>query len=163
MKRLFALLCSLLAAVGLGGCDYFALQELKPGISTAMDVRERFGAPGMEWRNPDGSVTWEYSRQPQGTDCYMMTIGPDNILREIEQVLNERNFARIQAGMEGDEVRRLLGAPGSREYFALSRENVWNWRIASQPPEGGPLFFSVHFNTDGRVVRTSRNVEYRGN
>ncbi|NMG75640.1 hypothetical protein [Aromatoleum diolicum] len=162
MKRLFALLCNLLAALGLNACDYFNLQELKPGVSTAMEVRERFGPPAVEWHNEDGSVTWEYSRQPQGSECYMMTIGPDNVLRAVEQVLNEKNFARIQAGMNGDEVRRVLGAPGSRERFELSRETVWNWRIASQPTGGDPVFFSVHFNDDGRVVRTSRNVEYRG-
>ena len=161
MKRLFALLCSLLAALGVGACDYIDLKELTPGVSTAMEVRERFGPPAMEWRNEDGSVTWEYSRQPQGSECYMMTIGPDNVLRAIEQVLNERNFARIQAGMTGDEVRRILGKPGKRERFELARETVWSWRVGVEL-SGDATFFSVHFNDDARVARTSRNVEYRG-
>lgn len=162
MKRLLLLLCSVLAAIGLPACDYFNLQELKPGVSTAMDVRDRFGPPGMEWKNDDGSVTWEYSRQPEGTKCYMITIGPDNVLRSVDQVLNETGFARIQRGMTGDEVRRVLGKPASRQYFELSKETVWNWRIEPPPPSSDATFFTVHFNSDGRVAKTSRNTEYRG-
>jgi len=162
MKRLLLLLCGLLAAIGLAGCDYFAARDLKPGVSTARDVRDRFGTPGMEWRNDDGSVTWEYSRQPAGTQCYMATIGADGVLRSLEQVLNETGFARIQRGMTGNDVRRILGKPATRQYFELSRETVWSWRIEAPPPSSDPTFFTVHFNTDGRVVKTGRNTEYRG-
>jgi outer membrane protein assembly factor BamE (lipoprotein component of BamABCDE complex) len=91
----------------------------------------------------------------------MITIGADGVLRAIDQVLNERGFARIERGMTGNDVRRILGKPASRQYFELSRETVWNWRIESQPPSD-PMFFTVHFNTDGRVVKTSRNIDYRG-
>jgi len=80
----------------------------------------------------------------------------------VKRVLNEKNFARLQSGMNGDEVRRVPGVPGSRQRLELSREMVWNWRLASQPTGGDPVFFSVHFNDEGCVVRTSRNVEYRG-
>lgn len=162
MKRLLLILCSLLAAIGLPACDYFALKDLEPGVSTAMDVRDRLGRPGMEWRNDDGSVTWEYSRQPQGTKCYMVTIGSDDVLRAIDEVLNESHFARIERGMTGNDVRRILGRPAKQQYFELSRETVWDWRIESPPPASDPTFFTVHFNADGRVVRTGRNTEYQG-
>lgn len=162
MQRLIALLCSLFAAIGLSACDYFALRELEPGVSTAMDVRDRLGKPGMEWKNDDGSVTWEYSRQPEGTQCYMVTIDSDGVLRSIEQVLNETGFARIERGMTGTDVRRILGRPATEQYLALAGETVWNWRIEPPPPASDPTFFTVHFNNDGRVVRTSRNTEYRG-
>lgn len=162
MKRLLLILCGLFAAIGLAACDYFALKDLEPGVSTAMDVRDRLGRPGTEWQNDDGSVTWEYSRQPEGTKCYMVTIGPDGVLRSIEEVLNESHFARIERGMTGNDVRRILGRPASQQYFELSRETVWNWRIESAPPASEPTFFTVHFNEDARVVRTSRNIDYRG-
>ncbi|WP_332675440.1 outer membrane protein assembly factor BamE domain-containing protein [Aromatoleum sp.] len=162
MKRLIALLCTLLAAIGLAACDYFALRELEPGVSTAVDVRDRLGKPGMEWRNEDGSATWEYSRQPEGTQCYMVTIGPDGVLGSIEQVLNESGFARIKRGMTGNDVRRILGRPATEQYLELAGETVWNWHIESPPPASDPTFFTVHFNNDGRVVKTSRNTEYRG-
>ena len=162
MKRFLALLCSLLTALGIGGCDYMNLKELKPGVSTATEVRERFGTPGMEWPNADGSVTWEYTRQPQGTECFMITIGPDGVLRKIDQVLNEGTFVRIQRGMSADEVRRLLGTPASQQRFELAHETVWNWRIKSDFVSEG-TFFSVHFNDDGRVERSGRTTDYRGN
>lgn len=162
MKRLLLYLCGLLAMLGLPACDYFAEKELEPGVSTAHDVRDRFGPPGMEWRHDDGSVTWEYSRQPQGTKCWMVTIGPDGVMRALDEVLNERGFARVERGMTGDDVRRVLGRPATRQYFELARETVWSWRIEPPPGTSDPTFFTVHFNTDGRVVKTGRSTEYRG-
>ena len=162
MIRLLVFLCAFFAATFLSGCDYFVLEKLQPGVSTALDVRDNFGAPGMVWRNDDGSVTWEYSRQPLGTTCYMITIGPDDVLRGIDQVLDEDGFARVRRGMTGDEVRRVLGKPASSEYLQLSRETVWSWRIEAPASASDSLFFTVHFNADGRVSRTGRNVEYRG-
>lgn len=163
MQRLFALLCSLFAAIGLPGCDYFNLQELKPGVTTALEVRDRMGPPEMEWPNDDGSVTWEYSRQPEGRQCYMITIGTDNILRSVDEVLNEAGFARVKRGMTGDEVRRVLGKPASRQFFNLSQEHVWSWRIAGDGTLSDPQFFTAHFSTEGRLMKTGRHVEYRGN
>lgn len=163
MKRVMAWLCALLSAAGIAACDYVNLRELQPGVSTALEVRDRFGVPHMEWRNDDGSVTWEYSRQPEGVECFMITIGPDQILREIDQVLNEGTFARVQRGMRGDEVRRLLGKPASSQFFQLKQETVWEWRIdQGQPTGGGPTYFTVTFNTDGRVVGTGRYTRQIG-
>ena len=73
----------------LTGCDALIFQELKPGVSTSFEVRDRMGSPTMEWKEPDGSVVWEYPRTPNGVVNYMVTIGPDNVLREIRQVLTE--------------------------------------------------------------------------
>ncbi len=160
MRSLVTLLCSAVAALGLGACDAVTLKDLKPGVSTGYDVRDRLGKPGIEWRNADGSVTWEYSRQPEGTECFMATIGPDNVLRSLENVLTPQNFARVQAGWDKDQVRRLLGKPRSVQAFALKQEEVWDWRL---PPEvSADVFFNVHFDRDGHVTGTSRSVQPRG-
>lgn len=162
MKRLRAWLCALLSAVGLTACDYLNMRELQPGVSSALEVRDRFGPPQMEWRNADGSLTWEYSRQPEGIECFMITIGADNILRRIEQVLTEDNFARVQRGMNGDEVRRLLGKPAASQFFQLRKETVWEWKIDHGNASGGePVYFTVSFNTDGRVVGSGRHTRHR--
>ncbi len=162
MKRMRAWLCALLSAVGLTACDYLNMRELQPGVSSALEVRDRFGPPQMEWRNADGSLTWEYSRQPEGIECFMITIGADNILRRIEQVLTEDNFARVQRGMNGDEVRRLLGKPAASQFFALRKETVWEWKIDHGNASGGePVYFTVSFNTDGRVVGSGRHTRHR--
>lgn len=121
MKRILAWLCGLLSALGITACDYINVKELKPGVSTSAEVRERFGPPHMEWRNEDGSLTWEFSRQPEGIECFMITIGPDQILRRIDQVLNEETFAKVQHGMNGDQVRRLLGKPRPASSSSSSR------------------------------------------
>lgn len=147
-------------ALLLGGCDYLALQELKPGISTDLDVRDRFGQPTMEWRNSDDSLTWEYPRGPAGTDTYMISIGPDRILRRVEQVLSEANYARIERGMTGDEVRRILGKPGAVTPFPAKGEVVWDWHIAGTLPTE-EWHFHVHFGPDGKVSGTSRRQELR--
>jgi hypothetical protein len=151
-----------ITAAILPACDAFNLQELKPGISSAADVRSRMGEPGMEYRNPDGSVTWEYSRQPQGIDCYMITIGSNHILRSVDQVLTEANMARITVGMDRDEVRRLLGTPGSKTTYPNSQEEVWDWRVAGTIPTE-EAHFHVHFDpATGLLKRTSRRIEVRG-
>jgi outer membrane protein assembly factor BamE (lipoprotein component of BamABCDE complex) len=148
-------------AAGLPGCDYFAIQELKPGVSTAAEVRSRLGEPVQEYRNADGSWTWEFNRQPSGTDCYMVTIGPDQVMRSIEQVLTEANLARIVAGMDRDEVRRRLGGPGSRTTYSASQEEDWDWRVAGTLPTE-EAHFHVHFDpATGLVIRTSRRIEPR--
>lgn len=162
MKSLFAWLCAVLALIGLNACDAIKLHQLEPGVSTAAEVREHFGPPHMEWNNDDGSLTWEYSRQPQGIECFMITIGPDQILRSIEQVLQEEYFARIRPGMSGDEVRRVLGKPARSQFFRLKNETIWEWRISQGTSSSGdPEYFTVSFNTDGRVITTGRHVEYR--
>lgn len=151
-----------ISAALLPACDAFNLQELKPGVSTAAEVRSRMGNPVQEFTNADGSVTWEYNRQPGGTDCWMITIGPDQIMRKIEQVLTEANMAKVVAGMDRDEVRRLLGAPGSKNVFKNSGEEVWDWRVAGTIPTE-EAHFHVHFDqASGLVKRTTRRVEIRG-
>lgn len=162
MRRFAAWLCALLSAIGVNACDYLNMKELEPGVSTALEVRDRFGEPGMEWRNGDGSITWEYSRQPEGTECFMITIGVDGVLRRIDQVLNEESFARVARGMNADEVRRLLGRAASSQFFALKNETVWEWKFDNgHGASGEPTYFTVAFNADGRVAGTGRYTRYR--
>lgn len=160
MRRLFSLLVGTVAVAGLAACDAVTLNELKPGVSTGYEVRDKLGKPGIEWRNDDGSVTWEYTRQPEGTECFMATVGPDNVLKSLENVLTPQNFARVQPGWTKDQVRRLLGKPRSVQSFALKKEEVWDWRL---PPEfSADVFFNIHFGENGQVTTTSRSVQPRG-
>ena len=69
-----------IATALLPACDMVNLPEIKPGITTASEVESRMGKPGFEFQNDDGSVTWEYSRQPAGTTCYMITINSNQIV-----------------------------------------------------------------------------------
>jgi hypothetical protein len=103
-----------IVATLLPACDAINLPEIKPGITTSAEVRARMGEPGFKHWNNDGTATWEYSRQPSGVQCYMITFGTDQIVKTMEQVLNDANYARVRDGLSKDDVRRLLGAPGSQ-------------------------------------------------
>ena len=148
----------LLFAIGLSGCDATRLANLRPGSSMATEVRALFGAPAAEWPNPDGSVTWEYPRGPEGTRTWMLTLDPRSVLQSIGQALTEENFARIQHGWRPEQVRRLLGKPSGTVRFPQKAEEVWEWRIAPLEPINSARF-PVHFGPDGRVTGTSRREE----
>ena len=161
MKRLIAMFCGVFGLLGLSGCDQYVIEDIRPGVDTGFEVRERLGAPGIEWRNHDGTVTWEYSQQPKGTTCYLITIGTDNVVQRVEQVLTVSQFARIQPGFTQDQVRRVLGKPAKTQSFQLKNETVWDWLIDSSDG-AAPVYFNVYFNPQGLVTRTGRDVEIRG-
>ena len=160
IRKLFAGLFSGLIATVFSACDGMALQDLKPGVSTDRDIRNRMGRPETEWQDADGTRTWEYPRTPEGMVNYMIVIGPDNVLREVRQVLTEENFARVQAGMHREDVRRLLGKPAHENHFPLRKEHVWDWKTKSE--SSMDWFFNVHFSEAGLVVRTSSSFVPRG-
>jgi len=159
-KLLAALLVPAAFALVLGACDADKLGKLRPGVTTADEVRNIMGRPDLEWRDPDGSRVWEYPRTPEGIVNYMVVIGPNNVLREVQQVLTEDNFRQVVPGMSRDEVRRLLGRPAHQRFFPMKGETVWDWKTKTEP--GMDWFFNVHFNQDGLVSRTSTNFEPRG-
>ena len=157
LRRLMTGLLSGLIAIILPACDSVSLEKLKPGLTTMQQTREIMGQPAMEWQNPDGSVTWEYPRTPNGIVNYMIDFGPDKVLREVRQVLTEANFARVKEGMTREQIRRLLGQPAHELYFALKKEHVWDWKTKSE--SAYDYFFNVHFDESGHVVRTSSSAE----
>lgn len=132
--------------------------SLEPGRSSAEDIRGRLGQPATEWHNEDGSVTWEYPQGPEGTTCHMLTLDSKRVLVQVEQVLADAYFARVETGWTHDRVRRLLGRPRSTVFFPLKREEVWDWRIEPTLP-GTRALFNVHFDEAGAVTGTSRTEE----
>ena len=116
--------------------------------------------PSMEWRDADGSTTFEYARMPQGLVNYMFDFAPDQCLRELRHALSEENFARIVPGMTRDDVRRRLGRSAREQYFSLKREYAWEWRTKSE--NGYDHFFDVYFDESGRVTRTGAHMNALG-
>lgn len=154
MPRLFPALLLSLACL-LGACDDSAVRELQPGVATEAQVRDRFGVPGMEWHNDDGSITLEYARGPEGLKTWMITLGPDRVLQKIEQVLDDAHFARIQPGMSEQEVRRLLGKPGHVRPSQDKQGAEWEWRFAGIIATEEWHFF-VTFDRDNKVLRSDK-------
>lgn len=151
LKRMLWLAC-LSALLALGGCDPQRISELEEGVATEADVRARFGAPEKIWDAPDGGRTFEYSRQPQGHQNYMITIGADGKMSALRQVLTPQNFAKVQSGMAMEEVRKMLGKPMKVTPFKLKNEVDYDWRYL-EPPNTS-MVFTVVFDSDYRVLRT---------
>lgn len=135
--------------------DSQLFKGIEPGVSTDADVRRQAGEPDAIWQNADGSHSLEYPRGPEGLTTWRVTIGADDRVRMIEQLLTAANFAKVHAGMTQHETERLLGKPTKIEEFSLRKETVWGYRWQEQPNE--KAFFNVHFGPDGRVTTTSRS------
>ncbi|MDB5941142.1 MAG: hypothetical protein JWQ13_708 [Ramlibacter sp.] len=144
---------ALLAGLLLAGCDPQRISELEEGVATEEDVRARFGQPEQVWDGPGGARILEYNRQPAGQKNYMITIGRDGRMSALRQVLNPGSFARVQPGMMMEEVRKMLGKPARTTSYALKNEAAWEWRYL-EPPNTA-MVFTVWFNPDYRVLRTS--------
>ena len=153
MAAILKILGGVLALSVLLGCDPQRVKELQPGVSTEADVRARFGTPENIWDEPGGERVFEYNRQPSGHENYMIGIGADGRMTALRQVLNPANFARVQPGMMMEDVRRLLGKPMKKTPYAMKSEVAWDWRYL-QPPNTS-MVFTVWFNPDYRVLRTS--------
>jgi 2-polyprenyl-6-methoxyphenol hydroxylase-like FAD-dependent oxidoreductase len=137
----------------LAACDPQKIAKLEEGVATEADVRQQFGEPGATYGEPDGSRTFEYSRQPEGQVAYMITIGADGKMSALRQVLTPREFAKVTPGLDKAQVRRLLGKPGKTSRFDLKPdEEHWDWRFL----DGGVnKVFSVTFDRDGKVVSSA--------
>jgi hypothetical protein len=139
-------------AVVPAACANFS--AISPGDS-APTVEARVGAPGSVWKSTDGSEVWEYALGPYGVQTFMITIGPDQTVREVQQVLREEYFSRVHTGMSRDEVRRLLGKPRDIWYFPARDEEVWFWRYF----EVNYRFFNVLFDRTAGAVRTTLRLD----
>jgi SmpA / OmlA family len=116
---------TLALAALLAGCASF--DSLTPG-TPAQTVKERVGAPNEVWKSTDGSEVWEYPTGPLGTTTYMVSFGPDQSVRQVRQVLTDENISKLTPGMQRDEVRRMLGKPGSISVTDSRNEEIWYWR-----------------------------------
>ena len=171
------LLAALLAALGLAGCDAQKVAELEEGVASEADVRARFGEPEKIWTAADmaglplpssakaatlpGARTFEYSRQPQGSANYLITLGADGKMTALRQVLSPDNFARVLPGMPMETVRKMLGRPMKVTPYALARTTHYDWRYIDPP--NTPMVFTVVFDRDLRVVNTGSVLEETNN
>lgn len=156
MRKWLLGLGSLLAL--LVGCDADRIARLEEGVSTETQVRAAFGEPLAVHAEPGGARTLEYTRQPEGTTNYMITIGPDGVMSALRQVLAPAYFARVLPGMTHEQVRRLLGKPAKEWEFPLKQESVWDWRWRDGQQN---MVFSATFDAQGRVLHASSAIDPR--
>lgn len=143
-----------LAAIALAtlaaGCASFDGRGLVPGRSTQAEVEALMGAPAQRLALPDGAAALYFSRLPEGRAVFVVTVGPDGIMRSIEQRLARRNLANIIAGTSTrEDVRRLFGPPGFTGDLPLQEREWWEYKYFDYADR---RVFWVQFSSDG-VVR----------
>jgi outer membrane protein assembly factor BamE (lipoprotein component of BamABCDE complex) len=150
-----------LLALTLVACDAPKIEQLEEGVSTEAQVRTQFGEPELVWDNPDGSITYEYSRQPEGHRNYMVTIGTDGKMTALRQVLQKANFDKITVGTRMEDVRRALGKPAKQTPFVQQQENHWDYRHMDTATNQS-MIFTIVFDPNMVVKRTGTSPDPSG-
>lgn len=105
--------------------------KLAPGTSTD-SVRGTLGVPTGEFALPGGGRRLEYARGPFGKQTWMLDFDAQGALLSANQVLTEKRFNQIRAGMTSDELRRELGRPSATSMVGWHQQQiVWSYRYDS--------------------------------
>ena len=154
----------------LTSCASLSLDEIKPGVSTEAEVRERMGEPGRVWPTlatapPNTAVVGavavspvsrvlEYSRQPYGHTAHMVDIGADGKVLALRQVLTAENFKNVVVGLSPEAVLRMLGKPMAVTHFPRKQETYYDWRyLDGRQWDSSRIFYAV-FDAKMQVVST---------
>lgn len=142
---------SLAIAALLAGCASYDGRGLVPGQSRAEDVQSLMGTPTEKIAAPGKDALWFYSRNPSGFHSYAVRIGPDGILRSIEQRLTVENLQKLRPGTTtASDTRQLLGPPWRVAAHARLGGESWDYRMYDSTQQEHNL--SVDFGANG-VVR----------
>jgi hypothetical protein len=132
----------------LHGCATMDGRGLVPGQSTTKDVEALMGAPTERMKLPDGDSTWYYSRQPTGRMMYAVRFSPDGVMRSNEQLLTERNIARlVRDSTTREQARAIVGPPWQVARFDRQQRETWEYFMFNV--ELYDYFLYLQFSPDG--------------
>ena len=144
-------LATLVLLLLLQACAGYGGGGLRPGAS-ADEVRSVMGEPAAIYADPAGGWVWAYPRGPVGLHTFMVSFDASGALARVEQVLDDRGFARLRAGADREaDVLRLFGPPWQVTAFERSKERVLSWRF--RDAWGSPAQFHVVLDQAGLVLR----------
>ena len=113
----------------LGGCSSFDGRGLMPGRSGEAEIVGLMGAPSQRAALPNGDTALYFSRLPEGRSVYVVTLGPDGVMRSIEQRLLRTNLKKIAAGASTmKDVRELFGPPGREGRLERQARTWWEYK-----------------------------------
>ena len=142
---LIALLTLLLA-----GCATFNGKDLMPGKSTGAEAETIMGAADQRVKLANGDSALYFSRLPYGRAMYVVTVGPDGVMKSLEQRMQNATFAKVVPNAwTKKEVSELLGPPGRQGRFDRHQRDWWEYRYLLAPDY---RVVWVQFSDDG-VVR----------
>jgi hypothetical protein len=140
-------LIAMLVAMLFAGCASFDGRDLVPGQSTAKDVEAQMGVPTERIQLPDGDTNWYYSRQPSGRMMYAVRMSPEGVMRSNEQLLTERNIARLVRDVTTREQAHILvGPPWRTSKLERQQRDVWEYNMFAGMDE---YFLYLQFSYDG--------------
>lgn len=146
VKPAFALILTLLLAA----CTTFNGKDLVPGKSTAAEAETMMGTADQRLKLANGDSALYFSRLPYGRAMYVVTVGPDGVMKSIEQRMQQATFAKVVANTwTKKEVSELLGPPGMQGRFDRQKRDWWEYRYRLAPDH---RVVWVQFSDDG-VVR----------
>ena len=128
-------------------------RSLAPRVHDAAAVRAEMGAPAEVLKAPHGGEVWFYPRGRTGRETWRAEIGPDGkLVREVEQVLDEKNFDRILDGKTTREELRLMLGPPVQEWIGVNGwEIIWDY-----PYRWAQMPWMLHVGIDQKGVVTSQ-------
>ena len=113
----------------LSGCGSFDGYGLMPGRSTEAEVVELMGPPAQKIGLPNGDGALYFSRLPEGRAVFVVNVGPNGVMKSIEQRLNRANLKMIFAGTSTmKDVRELFGPPGREGRLERQARNWWEYK-----------------------------------
>lgn len=141
-------------AAALGGCASYDGRGLAVGSSTGAQVEALMGPAAMRVAQPDGGAVLYFPRGPEGRHTFAVTVGPDGVMRSIDQRLTLANFNKLMVGKTTSrEVRELFGPadPHATTTLALSRREVWEYKWLDYQEK---RVFWFQFSEDGLLRET---------
>lgn len=154
-----ALKISLLLAASLlwlSACAFQPVRGVAPGM-TRDDVVARLGQPGVVLAIPQGTRL-QYSGQPTGQFAFMVDLDTTGRVFSARQVLNARDFARIETGKwTRDDVLREFGRPAMVDRVASWPGDILTYRWYDLQD----LFYWVYLDGNQVVQRAHPGMEFR--
>jgi hypothetical protein len=141
----------------LAGCAAYDGSSLIAGKSTAADVESLMGQADEKLAVADGSSVWFYTR-PSGGNTYAVRLGPDGIVRDVEDRLTDQYIAKLESGVSRrEDVRALLGPPYETARFERLKREVWSYKrfVISER-----RVLWVQFSDDGVVQGVIDSIDY---
>lgn len=152
VNRMCRVLGLLVGAVALGACAFGPVQ---PGM-TRDEVLARMGSP-TEVVAIGAGTRLQYSGQPAGRFATMVDLDAAGSVVAARQVLNARDFARIEVGRwTREDVEREFGPPAAVDRVASWPHDIMTYRWHDMTD----LFFWVYLDQDKVVRRTGQGIEY---
>ena len=154
LHKTFLLLLAV-TLLGLSACALHPFSSVSPGMSREQVV-SRMGQPSAVLALNQGSRL-QYSGQPAGQYAFMVDLDASGRVFSARQVLNARDFARIEPGKwTRDDVLNEFGPPALVEHVASWPGDILTYRWYDLQD----LFYWVYLDGNQVVQRAHPGMDY---